>query len=356
MDSKDLTKKTPSTEKMVSKPTKKLSTKEVTPTSFIQVRLKKSLIGASKKQRAGLISLGLTRIGKTKIFNNNAAHRGQVHSLQSFLEVQVLSSSFLEKKKKTKDKEGTKTKSASQGSFRILSEGKKASLLISDSSSTKQSQESVEVSSESTSKSLLSELSSPGSRKRKKRVGRGDGSGSGGTASRGHKGQKARSGGKSRRGFEGGQTPLTRRLPKFGFKNKTFKKTYELVSLEDLNHLASLSIERAKSFTEKAFCQFFEKEGAKTQKDITPELLIRSGLVKPKKDIKVLLGKSKSHFKRASSSLEDSSENPSSQPPSVGTYPLSQKSRPALVIKAHKFTQSAKKAIEAQGGKAEVLS
>lgn len=73
-----------------------------------------------------------------------------------------------------------------------------------------------------------------GARKPKKRVGRGQGSGSGKTAARGHKGARARSGYSASPGFEGGQMPLHRRLPKRGFTN-IFKKVYNLVSLEDLN-------------------------------------------------------------------------------------------------------------------------
>ena len=73
-----------------------------------------------------------------------------------------------------------------------------------------------------------------GARKPKKRVGRGQGSGSGKTAARGHKGARARSGYSASPGFEGGQMPLHRRLPKRGFTN-IFKKVYNLVSLDDLN-------------------------------------------------------------------------------------------------------------------------
>lgn len=73
-----------------------------------------------------------------------------------------------------------------------------------------------------------------GARKPKKRVGRGQGSGNGKTAARGHKGARARSGYSASPGFEGGQMPLHRRLPKRGFTN-IFKKTYNLVSLEDLS-------------------------------------------------------------------------------------------------------------------------
>ncbi|MCP5468501.1 MAG: 50S ribosomal protein L15 [Deltaproteobacteria bacterium] len=81
---------------------------------------------------------------------------------------------------------------------------------------------------------FLSEMKPPkGAVKSKKRLGRGDASGRGGTAGRGHKGQKARSGGYHKVGFEGGQMPLARRLPKRGFNNK-FKKLYCIINLKDL--------------------------------------------------------------------------------------------------------------------------
>ena len=75
----------------------------------------------------------------------------------------------------------------------------------------------------------------PGSRHRVKRLGIGESSGHGKTSGKGHKGQKARSGGSIRLGFEGGQMPLIRRLPKRGFNNAAFKKHYALVNLDDLN-------------------------------------------------------------------------------------------------------------------------
>lgn len=75
----------------------------------------------------------------------------------------------------------------------------------------------------------------PGSRHRVKRLGCGESSGHGKTSGKGHKGQKARSGGSIRLGFEGGQMPLIRRLPKRGFNNAAFHKTYSLVNLDDLN-------------------------------------------------------------------------------------------------------------------------
>lgn len=75
----------------------------------------------------------------------------------------------------------------------------------------------------------------PGSRHRVKRLGIGESSGHGKTSGKGHKGQKARSGGSIRLGFEGGQMPLIRRLPKRGFNNAAFHKTYAIVNLSDLN-------------------------------------------------------------------------------------------------------------------------
>ena len=80
-----------------------------------------------------------------------------------------------------------------------------------------------------------------GSAKRRKRVGRGPGSGHGKTASRGHKGLKSRSGGKPAAGFEGGQMPLQRRLPKRGFTN-IFKMVYQVVSIKDLQGFAAHTV------------------------------------------------------------------------------------------------------------------
>ena len=86
---------------------------------------------------------------------------------------------------------------------------------------------------------LLHELNA-GSRKKRKRVGRGPGSGLGKTCGRGHKGAKSRSGFKNKRGFEGGQTPLKRRLPKFGFTNPN-RQTYQLINLDRLEKLEQLT-------------------------------------------------------------------------------------------------------------------
>ena len=79
-----------------------------------------------------------------------------------------------------------------------------------------------------------------GSRKKRKRVGRGPGSGLGKTCGRGNKGAKSRSGFKNKRGFEGGQTPLKRRLPKFGFTNPN-RQTYQLINLDRLEKLEQLT-------------------------------------------------------------------------------------------------------------------
>jgi large subunit ribosomal protein L15 len=75
----------------------------------------------------------------------------------------------------------------------------------------------------------------PGAKHRTKRLGIGESSGHGKTSGKGHKGQKARSGGSIRLGFEGGQMPLIRRLPKRGFNNAAFHKTYAVINLDDLN-------------------------------------------------------------------------------------------------------------------------
>jgi len=137
-----------------------------------------------------------------------------------------------------------------------------------------------------------------GATKKRKRIGRGTSSGTGKTAGKGHKGQNARSGGGVRPGFEGGQLPLFRRLPKRGFSNAKFKTEYAVINLSDLNK--------------------FENDTV-----ITPELLKEMGLVKNQIDgIKVL-----------------------------GNGTLEKK----LTIKAHKFSSVAKEQIEKLGGKAEVI-
>jgi len=80
----------------------------------------------------------------------------------------------------------------------------------------------------------------PGSRKKRKRVGRGEGSGHGGTSCRGHKGYRSRAGAKRKIGFEGGQTPLQRRLPKRGFTN-IFRIEYQIVNLKDLDRIKDIN-------------------------------------------------------------------------------------------------------------------
>ena len=136
-----------------------------------------------------------------------------------------------------------------------------------------------------------------GSRKERNRVGRGIATGNGKTSGRGHKGQKARSGSGVRPGFEGGQNPLFRRLPKRGFTNIN-RKEFAIVNLDALNRF---------------------EEGT----EVTPALLIESGVVgNEKSGIKIL-----------------------------GNGSLDKK----LSIKAHKFSASAKEAIENAGGNIEVI-
>ncbi len=137
-----------------------------------------------------------------------------------------------------------------------------------------------------------------GSKKDIKRLGRGSSSGTGKTSGRGENGQNSRSGGGVRIGFEGGQLPLYRRLPKRGFSNAMFKKTYAVINVSDLNRF---------------------EDGA----EVTPELLFEMGIIKKQlSGIKVL-----------------------------GNGTLAKK----LTVRAHKFSNEAKQKIEAQGGKAEVI-
>lgn len=136
-----------------------------------------------------------------------------------------------------------------------------------------------------------------GSRKVRNRVGRGTSSGNGKTAGRGQKGQKARSGGGVRPGFEGGQTPLFRRLPKRGFLNVN-RKEYAIVNLDQLNRF---------------------EDGT----EVTPALLKQVGIVKAEKSGIKILGKGELERK--------------------------------LTVKVAKFSKSAQEAITAKGGSAEVL-
>ncbi|MBP2016932.1 large subunit ribosomal protein L15 [Symbiobacterium terraclitae] len=138
----------------------------------------------------------------------------------------------------------------------------------------------------------------PGARKERKRLGRGIGSGLGKTSGKGHKGQNARSGGGVRPGFEGGQMPLTRRLPKRGFSNAPFKVTYEIVNVADLERFDAGTV-------------------------VTPELLEETRVCKNAvKGVKVL-----------------------------GTGELTK----ALTVRAHRVSESARQKIEAAGGKVEVI-
>ena len=139
---------------------------------------------------------------------------------------------------------------------------------------------------------------SEGAFKTSKRLGRGTGSGLGKTSGKGHKGQNARSGGGVRPGFEGGQLPLFRRLPKRGFSNAMFKVEYATINVSDLEKF---------------------EDGAV----VTPELLKEMGILKKQlAGVKVL-----------------------------GNGELTKK----LTVKANKFSVSAKEKIEAIGGKAEVI-
>ena len=137
----------------------------------------------------------------------------------------------------------------------------------------------------------------PGAKKRRKRIGRGPGSGHGKTATKGHKGLLARSGGGKRPGFEGGQMPLIRRLPKFGFTNP-FRTEYAVVNVRSFENWSG-------------------------REPVTPQAMVDAGLVKRKTlPIKIL-----------------------------GTGAL----KKPLVIQAHKFSKSAEEKIRAAGGRVEVI-
>jgi large subunit ribosomal protein L15 len=116
----------------------------------------------------------------------------------------------------------------------------------------------------------------PGSRKRTKRVGRGIGSGHGKTSCKGHKGQKARSGGTKGPGFEGGQMPLQRRLPKRGFKNR-FGIEYAVINLRDIMKIEGLDVITAESLKERGILKDM-KDGLKVlgEGEITRPLTIKA--------------------------------------------------------------------------------
>jgi large subunit ribosomal protein L15 len=138
-----------------------------------------------------------------------------------------------------------------------------------------------------------------GSTKSKKRIGRGQGSGYGGTSTRGHKGQKSRSGYSRKTGFEGGQMPLQRRVPKFGFKNIN-RKEYKGINISTLQELAD----------------------SRKVSDIDVDLLVEAGLARKNSLVKIL-----------------------------GNGQLKSK----LNVKAHAFSKAAKEAIEAKEGTVELI-
>ncbi len=117
-----------------------------------------------------------------------------------------------------------------------------------------------------------------GSKFPKKRLGRGIGSGVGKTSGKGHKGQNARSGGGVRLGFEGGQMPLIRKLPRRGFTNADFKKSYSIVNVEDLNKFEDGSVVDAKTLLENGVLSKVESYGVKVlgRGELTKSLTVRA--------------------------------------------------------------------------------
>ena len=135
----------------------------------------------------------------------------------------------------------------------------------------------------------LHELSpNEGSVKTRFRKGRGAGSGNGKTAGKGHKGQNARSGGGVRPGFEGGQLPLYRKLPKRGFKNSLFSKQYTIVNVETLNKFKNGEVVDSAALLEKGLISGVAKDGIKilgegnVTKQLTVKAAVFSGTAKEK--------------------------------------------------------------------------
>lgn len=208
----------------------------------LQITLTRSVIGRPETQRKTVEALGLKKTNSSVVVEDNPAIRGQINKVKHLVTVEENNQGGAEMK---------------------LHELKPAE----------------------------------GSRKERNRVGRGVATGNGKTSGRGHKGQKARSGGGVRPGFEGGQLPLFRRLPKRGFTNIN-RKEYAIVNLDQLNKF---------------------EDGT----EVTPALLVESGVVKNEKSgIKIL-----------------------------GNGSLDKK----LTVKAHKFSASAAEAIDAKGGAHEVI-
>lgn len=208
----------------------------------LQITLTRSVIGRPETQRKTVEALGLKKTNSSVVVEDNPAIRGQINKVKHLVTVEENNQGGAEMK---------------------LHELKPAE----------------------------------GSRKERNRVGRGVATGNGKTSGRGHKGQKARSGGGVRPGFEGGQLPLFRRLPKRGFTNIN-RKEYAIVNLDQLNKF---------------------EDGT----EVTPALLVESGVVKNEKSgIKIL-----------------------------GNGSLDKK----LTVKAHKFSASAREAIDAKGGAHEVI-
>lgn len=105
----------------------------------------------------------------------------------------------------------------------------------------------------------LNNLKSPGATRKNKRIGRGQGSGQGTQAGKGHKGQKARAGGSTALGFEGGQMPIYRRLPKRGFSNAPFKKVYAIVNLDKIAEKFDSEVVTRETLVDKGFLSGINK-------------------------------------------------------------------------------------------------
>jgi|GEM_PF-3033 large subunit ribosomal protein L15 len=244
----------------------------------LRVTLVKSVIGCPRTQRVIVRTLGLRKTHSQVFLEDNPAIRGALDKVRHLVKVDVsrqtsdVSHQTSDVKRKKQTNSLTVLTTNDQRHTTFLGPGKIVQL------------HTLTV--------------NKNARPKRTRKGQGIGSGLGKTAGRGHKGQKARSGGSIRPGFEGGQMPLQRRIPKRGFSNAPFKKQFVTVNLNVLNHFPPLAI-------------------------ITPEILLRERKIKKIGDGVKVLGQGK---------LEK-----------------------ALVIRLHAFSKSAVEKIKAAGGKTEVI-
>eukprot|EP00831_Metopus_contortus_P045594 TRINITY_DN36568_c0_g2_i1.p1 TRINITY_DN36568_c0_g2~~TRINITY_DN36568_c0_g2_i1.p1 ORF type:complete len:230 (+),score=46.52 TRINITY_DN36568_c0_g2_i1:38-727(+) len=185
---------------------RKLRVRELKKIMKLKITQIKSTINRKEPQKRTIIALGLGKINRVKIHNDDAVIRGMVNKVKHLVKVENIDEQYNEEEKME-----------------------------------------------------LHNLVKPLNKKKKKRLGKGQGSGQGGTAGKGHKGQKARSGGGVPVSFEGGQMPIHRRLPKRGFNN-IFKKEFRIVNLDNLAKFDETEFDIKKNGRFRNYSQFYEKQ------------------------------------------------------------------------------------------------